>query len=117
MEYWKSTYMLVRNQTFPSKCPQKMGYNFLLNSNDATMHQTFTHDWPLTITLLVLFNILQVVFHFVYISTSILQISRISTLLLMVCPDSLCNVINAQTKYNIIYDFLGSPGPGCSNDG
>ena len=43
--------MLVRNQTFPSKCSQKMGHNFLLNSNDATiMCQTFTHDWPLTNT-------------------------------------------------------------------
>ena len=65
--------MLVRNQTFPSKCPQKVGYHFLLNSNDATMHQTFTHDWPLMNTLLVLFNILYEVFPFVYISTSILQ--------------------------------------------
>lgn len=108
--------MLVRNQTFPTKCPQKMGHNFLLNSNDATiMSQTFTHDWPLTITLLVLFNILYVVFQFVYSSTRILQLPRILTLLLMVYPDSLCNVINAQTEYNIIYDFLGSPGPGCSN--
>ena len=59
------TYMLVRNQTFPSKCSQKMGYNFLLNSNDATMHQTFRHDWTLTNTLLVIFNILHVVFQFV----------------------------------------------------
>ena len=65
--------MLVRNQTFPSKCPQKVGYHFLLNSNDATMHQTFTHDWALMNTLLVLFNILYEVFSFVYISTSILQ--------------------------------------------
>lgn len=85
-------------KTFPTKCPQKMGHHFLLNSNDATMYQTFTHDWPLTITLLVLFNILHAVFQFAYISTSISQLSRISTLLLMVCPDSLCNVINAQTN-------------------
>ena len=65
--------MLVRNQTFPSKCSQKMGYNFLLNANDATMHQTFHHDWTLTNTLLVIFNILHVVFQFVYSSTCILQ--------------------------------------------
>lgn len=65
--------MLVRNQTFPSKYSQKMGYNFLLNSNDATMHQTFPHDWTLTNTLLVIFNILYVVFQFVYSSTCILQ--------------------------------------------